>query len=157
MAPRDPDYEIALVVNGTAHRLKVRATSRLVDVLRSGLRLTGTKECCGTGSCGACTVLVDGVRVNSCLALAITLHGRAITTVEGLHSAGSLHPLQRAFIACDAFQCGYCTPGQLMSAVGFLSEGNATDPDTVRDGMSGNICRCGAYQNITAAIQSVGR
>lgn len=125
----------------------------LLDLLRERLDLTGTKKGCDRGQCGACTVLVDGRRINSCLALAVTLDGARITTIEGLAEGDRLHPVQSAFIACDGFQCGYCTPGQIMSAVGLIAEGHAgDDPERVRELMSGNICRCGAYQGITEAV-----
>jgi xanthine dehydrogenase YagT iron-sulfur-binding subunit len=125
----------------------------LLDFLRETLHLTGTKKGCDRGQCGACTVLVDGRRVNACLILAVSLNGHAVTTVEGLAKDGQLHPLQAAFIAHDAFQCGFCTPGQLMSAVGLMLEGQAgSDPERIREAMSGNLCRCGAYQGIVQAI-----
>lgn len=125
----------------------------LLDLLRERLHLTGTKKGCDRGQCGACTVLVDGRRVNACLLLAVTLDGADVTTIEGVSEGEALHPLQQAFIECDAFQCGYCTPGQIMSAMGLISEGHAgDDPERVRELMSGNLCRCGAYQGITEAI-----
>ncbi len=127
--------------------------STLLDVLRDHLDLTGTKKGCDQGQCGACTVLVDGRRVLSCLTLAVMKEGAAITTVEGLAKEGTPHPVQQAFIDHDAFQCGYCTPGQLCSAVGLIAEGKARTADEIRELMSGNICRCGAYPNIVAAIQ----
>jgi xanthine dehydrogenase YagT iron-sulfur-binding subunit len=125
----------------------------LLDTLRERLGLTGTKKGCDHGQCGACTVLVDGKRINSCLTLAIMKDGAAVTTIEGLCKEGVLHPLQQAFVDHDAFQCGYCTPGQICSAVGLMREGRAQTPDDIRELMSGNICRCGAYPNILAAIQ----
>jgi xanthine dehydrogenase YagT iron-sulfur-binding subunit len=125
----------------------------LLDLLRERLGLTGAKKGCDRGQCGACTVLVDGRRINSCLTLALSLEGAAITTIEGLADGAKLHPVQTAFIEHDGFQCGFCTPGQIMSAVGLLSEGQAgADPERVRELMSGNICRCGAYRGITEAV-----
>jgi len=125
----------------------------LLDLLREHLYLTGTKKGCDRGQCGACTVLVDGRRINSCLSLAASLDGAEITTIEGLAVGEALHPVQAAFIACDGFQCGYCTPGQIMSAVGLIAEGRAgSDPERIRELMSGNLCRCGAYQGITEAV-----
>jgi xanthine dehydrogenase YagT iron-sulfur-binding subunit len=125
----------------------------LLDLLRERLALTGAKKGCDRGQCGACTVLVDGRRINSCLALAVSLDGAAITTIEGLADGERLHPVQAAFIAHDGFQCGFCTPGQIMSAVGLLAEGQAgDDPERIRELMSGNICRCGAYRGITEAV-----
>ena len=140
-------------VNGARHALGLDPRSTLLDVLRDHLDLTGTKKGCDQGQCGACTVLVDGRRVLSCLTLAVMKDGAIITTVEGLAKDGTPHPLQQAFIDHDAFQCGYCTPGQLCSAVGLIAEGKATTADEIRELMSGNICRCGAYPNIVAAIQ----
>ena len=125
----------------------------LLDLLRERLHLTGAKKGCDRGQCGACTVLVDGRRINSCLALAVSLDGAAVTTIEGLADGEALHPVQAAIIAHDGLQCGFCTPGQIMSAVGLISEGHAgEDPERVRELMSGNLCRCGAYQGITAAV-----
>ena len=125
----------------------------LLDLLREHLSLTGTKKGCDRGQCGACTVLVDGRRINSCLSLAASLDGAEITTIEGLAAGEALHPVQAAFIECDGFQCGYCTPGQIMSAVGLIAEGHAgSDPERIRELMSGNLCRCGAYQGITEAV-----
>jgi len=148
---------VALTINGTRRELTLDPRSSLLDVLRDRLDLTGTKKGCDHGQCGACTVLVDGRRIVSCLTLAVMKDGASVTTVEGLAKNGTLHPLQQAFIDHDAFQCGYCTPGQLCSAVGLLAEGNAKTPDEIRELMSGNICRCGAYPNIVAAIQQVMR
>ena len=143
---------ITLRVNGEEKHLDVKPWTTLLDALREYLDLTGTKKGCDHGQCGACTVLVDGKRINSCLTLAIMKDGSNVTTIEGLVN-GALHPLQQAFIDHDAFQCGYCTPGQICSAVGLLSEGHAKTADEIRELMSGNICRCGAYPNIVAAIQ----
>jgi len=148
---------VALAINGTRRELTLDPRSSLLDVLRDRLDLTGTKKGCDHGQCGACTVLVDGRRIVSCLTLAVMKDGASVTTVEGLAKNGTLHPLQQAFIDQDAFQCGYCTPGQLCSAAGLLAEGNAKTPDEIRELMSGNICRCGAYPNIVAAIQQVMR
>jgi xanthine dehydrogenase YagT iron-sulfur-binding subunit len=144
---------VTLTVNGARHALDLDPRSTLLDVLRDHLDLTGTKKGCDQGQCGACTVLVDGRRVLSCLTLAVMKDGAAITTVEGLAKDGTPHPVQQAFIDHDAFQCGYCTPGQLCSAVGLIAEGKARTADEIRELMSGNICRCGAYPNIVAAIQ----
>jgi xanthine dehydrogenase YagT iron-sulfur-binding subunit len=144
---------INLVVNGVRRTLDLVAWTTLLDALRDHLTLTGTKKGCDHGQCGACTVLVDGRRINSCLTLAVMKDGSEITTIEGLASDGALHPLQQAFIDHDAFQCGYCTPGQICSAAGLLAEGRAGDADEIRELMSGNLCRCGAYPNIVAAIQ----
>ncbi len=149
---------MTLMVNGTRHALTLDSRSTLLDVLREHLDLTGTKKGCDQGQCGACTVLVDGRRVLSCLTLAVMKDGASITTIEGLAKDGVLHPLQQAFIDHDAFQCGYCTPGQICSAVGLIAEGKAKTGDEIRELMSGNICRCGAYLNIVAAIQqAMGR
>jgi xanthine dehydrogenase YagT iron-sulfur-binding subunit len=147
------ETEVTLNVNGTARRLRIDPRVTLLDALRERLDLPGTKKGCDHGQCGACTVLVDGRRVNACLTLAIATQGPAITTIEGLARGDRLHPMQAAFAALDAFQCGYCTPGQIVSAVGLLREGHATTDVEVREQMSGNICRCGAYPNIVAAIQ----
>jgi xanthine dehydrogenase YagT iron-sulfur-binding subunit len=144
---------IAITVNGAAARLDVAPWTTLLDALRDHLDLTGTKKGCDHGQCGACTVLVNGRRINSCLTLAVMQDGAQVTTIEGLAAAGALHPLQQAFIEHDAFQCGYCTPGQICSAAGLIAEGRASTADEIRELMSGNICRCGAYPNIVAAIQ----
>jgi xanthine dehydrogenase YagT iron-sulfur-binding subunit len=144
---------VNLTINGTSHALALDPRSTLLDVLREHLDLTGSKKGCDQGQCGACTVLIDGRRVLSCLTLAVMKDGASITTVEGLAKDGKLHPLQQAFIDHDAFQCGYCTPGQICSAAGLLAEGKAKTADEIRELMSGNICRCGAYPNIVAAIQ----
>jgi len=146
---------IDLVLNGRTTRFDVAPWTTLLDALREQLNLTGTKKGCDHGQCGACTVLVDGVRINSCLALAVMQEGKEVTTIEGLGSVDNLHPLQEAFIEHDAFQCGYCTPGQICSAAGMIKEGHAKTPDEIRELMSGNLCRCGAYPNIVAAIEQV--
>jgi xanthine dehydrogenase YagT iron-sulfur-binding subunit len=144
---------ITLTVNGISTRLEVAPWTTLLDALRDHLDLTGTKKGCDHGQCGACTVLVNGRRIVSCLTLAVMQEGATVTTVEGLATDGALHPLQQAFIDHDAFQCGYCTPGQICSGVGLIAEGKAKTGDEIRELMSGNICRCGAYPNIVAAIQ----
>jgi xanthine dehydrogenase YagT iron-sulfur-binding subunit len=144
---------LVLTVNGTRRRIEVAPWTTLLDVLREHLGLTGTKKGCDHGQCGACTVLMDGKRINSCLTLAVMKDGAEITTIEGLAEGDLLHALQRAFIDCDAFQCGYCTPGQICSAAGLIAEGHVRTADDIRELMSGNICRCGAYPNIVAAIQ----
>ena len=146
---------ISLAINGRKHELHLEDSRvTLLDLLRERLDLTGTKKGCDRGQCGACTVLVDGRRINSCLALAVSLDGAEVTTIEGLAEGDSLHPVQAAFIEHDGFQCGYCTPGQIMSAVGLIAEGHAgEDPERIRELMSGNICRCGAYKGITEAVQ----
>jgi xanthine dehydrogenase YagT iron-sulfur-binding subunit len=147
-------HSISLTVNGVRREVALddpRVT--LLDLLRERLDLTGTKKGCDRGQCGACTVLVDGRRTNSCLTLAVSLDGAEVTTIEGLAQGGELHPVQAAFIAHDGFQCGFCTPGQIMSAVGLIAEGQAGDDlERVREGMSGNLCRCGAYAGITEAV-----
>jgi xanthine dehydrogenase YagT iron-sulfur-binding subunit len=146
---------MSLTVNGQAHAVTVPPTTVLLDLLRERLGLTGTKKGCDHGQCGACTVILDGRRVNSCMVLAVMKDGSSITTIEGLAEEGRLHPMQEAFVEHDAFQCGYCTPGQIMSAVALIEEGRAKTPDEIREYMSGNICRCGAYTNIVAAIEQV--
>ena len=149
---------VFLVVNGVETQLDVAPWTSLLDALRDRLDLTGTKKGCDHGQCGACTVLVDGRRILSCLTLAIMKDGAEVTTIEGLAADGALHPLQQAFIDHDAFQCGYCTPGQICSAAGLIAEGRAKTADEIRELMSGNICRCGAYPNIVAAIrQAMGQ
>ncbi|MCY1005117.1 (2Fe-2S)-binding protein [Nannocystis pusilla] len=148
----DDTCAITLKVNGSTLRLQVAPWTTLLDLLRERLGLTGSKKGCDHGQCGACTVLVDGVRINSCLSLAVMRDGASVTTIEGLAEGDALHPLQQAFIENDAFQCGYCTPGQICSAVGLLAEGHARSDDQIRELMSGNLCRCGAYPNIVAAI-----
>ena len=142
---------VTLTINGTRRVLTLDPRSSLLDVLRDRLDLTGTKKGCDHGQCGACTVLIDGRRIVSCLTLAVLTDGASVTTVEGLAKDGTLHPLQQAFIDHDAFQCGYCTPGQICSALGLIAEGKARSADEIRELMSGNICRCGAYPNIIAA------
>jgi xanthine dehydrogenase YagT iron-sulfur-binding subunit len=144
---------VRITVNGSETTLNVAPWTTLLDTLRDHLDLTGTKKGCDHGQCGACTVLVDGRRINSCLVLAVMKDGSSITTIEGLATEDRLHPLQQAFIDHDAFQCGYCTPGQICSAAGLIAEGKAKSIDEIRELMSGNICRCGAYPNIVAAIQ----
>jgi xanthine dehydrogenase YagT iron-sulfur-binding subunit len=146
---------ITLNVNGAVKRIDVTPWTTLLDALRDHLNLTGTKKGCDHGQCGACTVLLNGKRINSCLTLAIMQDGAEVTTIEGLAEGEALHPLQEAFVEHDAFQCGYCTPGQICSGVGLIREGRAKSPDVVRELMSGNICRCGAYPNIVAAIEQV--
>jgi xanthine dehydrogenase YagT iron-sulfur-binding subunit len=144
-----------LTVNGEPRTVQADSRVTLLDALRDGLGLTGTKKGCDQGACGACTVLLDGRRVLSCLTLVAQCEGREVMTIEGLADEGRLHPLQEAFIRHDAFQCGYCTSGQLLSAVALLGEGRTRDDDEVRELMSGNLCRCGAYPNILAAIREV--
>jgi len=153
--PTPAKIAITLKVNGVEHKLTVAPWTTLLDVLREHLDLTGTKKGCDHGQCGACTVLVNGRRINSCLALAVMQEGARVTTIEGLAEGTALHALQRAFIEHDAFQCGYCTPGQICSAAGLMAEGRARTADEIRELMSGNICRCGAYPNILAAITQV--
>jgi xanthine dehydrogenase YagT iron-sulfur-binding subunit len=152
---RCTDVDVMLQINGSAWRLRLASQVTLLDALREHLGLTGTKKGCDQGACGACTVLVDGKRVLSCLTLAGQCEGREVTTIEGLADGGALHPVQEAFIRHDGFQCGFCTPGQIMSAVALLQEGRAGSDDDVREFMSGNLCRCAAYPNIVAAIREV--
>ena len=151
--PAPEKLPVTLTINDVERRLDVAPWTTLLDALRELYDLTGTKKGCDHGQCGACTVLVDGRRVVSCLTLAVMKDGAKVTTIEGLAKDGALHPLQQAFIDHDAFQCGYCTPGQICSAVGLLAEGRAKSVDDIRELMSGNICRCGAYPNIVAAIR----
>lgn len=148
---------ITLKVNGAVKQIEVAPWTTLLDALREHLDLTGTKKGCDHGQCGACTVLVNGKRINSCLTLAIMKDGAEVTTIEGLAEGEVLHPLQQAFVEHDAFQCGYCTPGQICSAVGLIGEGRAKSQDDIRELMSGNICRCGAFPNIVAAIDQVSQ
>ena len=173
MSEASTSSTVVLCVNGTRHRLRLDHRTTVLDALREHLDLTGTKKGCDHGQCGACTVLLDGRRVNGCLVLAITTDGKQITTIEGLGTSGDLHPMQRAFVAQDALQCGYCTPGQICSAVAMLEEAQRGWPSAVtadvadetigldfteiRERMSGNLCRCGAYANIVAAITEAAR
>ena len=162
MATQETTHQtsVNLQINGERHDLAIDTRATLLDVLRERLGLTGAKKGCDHGQCGACTVLLDGRRANSCLVLAVTLDGISVTTVEGL-ADGDLHPLQQAFIDHDAFQCGYCTPGQICSAAGMIEEARAEgvtlDAAEIRERMSGNLCRCGAYANIVPAIAEVAR
>ncbi|MFN3210019.1 MAG: (2Fe-2S)-binding protein [Roseovarius sp.] len=144
--------DLTLNVNGTQHSLSVEPRVTLLDALRERMQLTGTKKGCNRGECGACTILVEGRRMNACLMLAASADGRAITTIEGLAEDGILHPVQRAFAEADAFQCGFCTSGQIMSAVACIQEGHAGSEREIREWMSGNLCRCSAYPQITAAV-----
>ena len=153
-SPRGPGpVPVTLDVNGERRVIALEPRVSLLDALREHLDLTGCKKGCDQGTCGACTVWVDGRPVLACLTLAVTCEGREVTTIEGLAAGGDMHPLQRAFIEHDAFQCGYCTPGQIMSAVALVEEGRAVSDDSIREWMSGNLCRCGAYPNIVAAIK----
>jgi xanthine dehydrogenase YagT iron-sulfur-binding subunit len=153
--PTSGELTLTLTVNGAQRVVTVAPWVTLLDLLREQFELTGTKKGCDQGQCGACTVLVDGKRMNSCLILAVSRHGAEITTIEGLARGDELHPLQAAFVERDAFQCGYCTPGQICSAAGLLAEGHAQNRAEIREQMSGNICRCGAYTNIADAIEDV--
>jgi xanthine dehydrogenase YagT iron-sulfur-binding subunit len=153
MDPGPNAASVTLNVNGEDHELRLDPRTTLLDALREHLDLTGTKKGCDQGACGACTVLMDGRRVNSCLTLAVMHGGKKIVTIEGLAQNGRLHPVQMAFIRNDGFQCGYCTPGQICSAVALLGEGHAGSDEEIREWMSGNICRCGAYEGIVAAIR----
>ncbi len=149
-----PLYEVRLRVNGQEHALSLDPRTTLLDAIRDGIGLTGTKKGCGHGQCGACTVLLDGKRVLSCLCFAVMTDGQEITTIEGLASpGGELHPMQQAFVEHDALQCGYCTPGQILSAIACVAEGHAGSAKEIREYMSGNLCRCAAYPNIVAAIE----
>ncbi|MDB5597286.1 MAG: aerobic-type carbon monoxide dehydrogenase, small subunit CoxS/CutS-like protein [Hyphomicrobiales bacterium] len=151
--PRD-SLNVEFAINGQRQRLSLDPRTTLLDAMREHVGLTGSKKGCDQGQCGACTVLVDGKRVLSCLTLAASMQGRAVTTIEGLATPdGTLHPMQQAFIDHDAFQCGYCTPGQIMSAIGCVTEGHASDDAQIREYMSGNLCRCAAYPNIVAAVK----
>lgn len=150
-------HSVDVTINGHSHSLQLSPEITLLDLLRERLHLTGTKKGCDHGQCGACTVLVDGRRINACLKLVVTLEGAEITTIEGLAAGATLHPLQAAFIERDAFQCGYCTPGQICSAQGLINEGRAETREDIRELMSGNLCRCGAYTNIADAIEDVLR
>ncbi|MFI1727443.1 (2Fe-2S)-binding protein [Streptomyces sp. NPDC020489] len=153
-----PASRVSLTVNGTRRTVTVDNRTSLLDLLREHLGLTGSKKGCNAGACGACTVLVDGHRVNACLTLAVRLEGAEVTTIEGLRDGDQLHPLQQAFIDQDAFQCGYCTPGQILSGVGCIQEGHTNSPEEIREWMSGNICRCGCYVKIVRAVeQTAGR
>ena len=156
-APAPAMVDVVLRINGNEHRLALDPRTTLLDALREHLQLTGSKKGCGLGQCGACTVLMDGKRVKSCLSLAALAEGREVTTIEGLAKGEQLHPLQVAFIERDAFQCGYCTSGQIMAGVACIAEGHAGSAQEIRDWMSGNLCRCGAYDHIVAAIADVGR
>jgi xanthine dehydrogenase YagT iron-sulfur-binding subunit len=151
------EVPVTLQINKQEHQLRIDPRTTLLDCLRETVALTGTKKGCDHGQCGACTVHVNGRRVTSCLTLAVMHNGHEITTIEGLGAPDSLHPMQAAFVACDGYQCGYCTSGQIMSAVALLEEPCGSDDAAVKELMSGNICRCGAYANIVAAIQQVRR
>jgi xanthine dehydrogenase YagT iron-sulfur-binding subunit len=151
------ELNLVLRVNGTEHRLTLDPRTTLLDALREHLHLTGSKKGCGLGQCGACTVLMDDKRVKSCLSLAALVEGHEITTIEGLAQGEQLHPLQAAFIERDAFQCGYCTSGQIMAGVACINEDHAGSPQEIRDWMNGNLCRCGAYDHIVLAIQDAAR
>ncbi len=159
LAPPSPvvsgPTNVSLNINGQAHSLRIEPRTTLLDALRENLDLTGTKKGCDHGQCGACTVHIDGRRVNACLTLAVMTQGKQITTIEGLAKGEELHPMQEAFLKHDGFQCGYCTPGQIMSGVACVKEGHAGTDDSVREWMSGNLCRCGAYPNIVAAVRDV--
>jgi len=155
--PFEAHVRIRVEINGVDHRLELEPRVTLLDMLRECLQLTGTKKGCNRGECGACTVLMDGRRVNACLVLAAAADGRKVTTIEGLAEGPHLHPVQRAFIEHDAFQCGFCTCGQIMSAVGCIAEGHAGSNAEIREWMSGNICRCSAYPQIAAAVEAAAR
>ncbi|MFI1354525.1 (2Fe-2S)-binding protein [Streptomyces sp. NPDC020898] len=157
-AEASPGSKVSLTVNGVRCTVTVDNRTSLLDLLREHLGLTGSKKGCNAGACGACTVLVDGRRVNSCLTLAVRLEDSEVTTVEGLADGDRLHPLQQAFIDQDAFQCGFCTPGQIVSGVGCIQEGRTNSPEEIREWMSGNLCRCGCYVKIERAVeQAAGR
>jgi len=156
-APGASSSRVTVTVNGTRHTVTVDNRTSLLDLLREHFGLTGTKKGCDAGACGACTVLVDGRRVNGCLTLAVRLDGAEVTTIEGLSKGDDLHPLQQAFIDQDAFQCGYCTPGQIMSGVGCIRERHTGSPEEIREWMSGNICRCGCYVKIVRAVQQAAK
>lgn len=155
--PTASTERVRLAVNGTRHELNLDTRQSVLDILRENLGLTGTKKGCNQGACGACTILLNGRRVVSCLTLAAMHDGAKIETIEGLENDGELHPLQSAFVEHDGLQCGFCTPGQIMSAVGCIAEGHAGSPDDIRFWMSGNICRCGAYPGIVAAVADVAK
>ena len=156
-APSPAPIDVVLRVNGSEHRLTLDPRTTLLDTLREHLQLTGSKKGCGLGQCGACTVLMDGKRYKSCLSLAALVEGREITTIEGLAHGEQLHPLQSAFVERDAFQCGYCTSGQIMSGVACIAEGHTGSRQEIREWMSGNLCRCGAYDHIVTAIEDAAR
>ncbi len=155
--PNTPEtlVDVSIKVNGEAHELRIDARTTLLDMLREKLGLTGSKKGCDHGQCGSCTILVNGRRINSCLALAVVHGGDEITTIEGIAHGDDLHPLQDAFVYCDGFQCGYCTPGQIMSALALMKEGCPKTDEGIREAMSGNLCRCGAYNGIVDAIRQV--
>ena len=155
LAPALPTIDVVLQVNGRRLPMTVEPRTSLLDALREQAGLTGTKKGCDRGSCGACTVHIDGRRMNACLTLAARCHGKSVTTIEGLATGDELHPMQAAFLHHDAYQCGYCTPGQVMSALALIDEGHGGSDAEIREHMSGNICRCGAYANIAAAVRDV--
>ena len=151
--PVVPTTQINVTINGKAQNLEIDSRATLLDTLRTKLGLTGAKKGCDHGACGACTCHVDGERVLGCLTLMATLDGKTVTSIEGLEEGGKLHPVQQAFLKCDGYQCGYCTPGQIMSGAALINEGHANSPEEIREWMSGNLCRCGAYPNIVDAIE----
>jgi xanthine dehydrogenase YagT iron-sulfur-binding subunit len=155
LADKLEQQNVALEINGKAYELSLEPRTTVLDLLREKLHLTGTKKSCDWGQCGACTIHINGKRVLSCMSLAVMHHGDKITTIEGLATEENLHPMQEAFIKYDGFQCGYCTPGQIMSAISCIKEGHADSDTEIQEYMSGNVCRCGAYNNITAAIKEV--
>jgi xanthine dehydrogenase YagT iron-sulfur-binding subunit len=158
LAPRPPfPVTVSLSINGQRVTAEVDTRLTLLDFLRERAQLTGTKKGCNRGECGTCTLLIDRRRLNACMILIASLEGRRVTTIEGLAADGELHPVQRAFIDHDAFQCGFCTPGQIMSAVGCISEGHADEPGQIREWMSGNLCRCSAYPQIVAAVRAAAK